>query len=76
MRGCFKTMKLISHRINTYYEYNGKFYIVTERKRLMIGDVFIDGRDYGIKIIEDEQDIIDMSYIAPELYVILEETTI
>lgn len=69
-------MKLISHRINTYYEYNGKFYIVTERKRLMIGDVFIDGRDYGIKIIEDEQDIIDMSYIAPELYVILEETTI
>jgi hypothetical protein len=69
-------MKLISHQIRTYYEYNGKFYTVTDRKRLMTGDVFLDCRDYGAKIIEDKQDIIDMSYVAPELYVILEETTI
>lgn len=69
-------MKLVSHQIHTYYEYNGKFYKVSERKNFRIGDVFIDGRDYGVKIIESEQDILDVSFMAPELYVILEEATI
>ena len=69
-------MKDITTHIKTYYRYNGKFYIVTERKRFMIGDIFIDGRDYGVKIIDDEQDIFDMSFIDPELYVVLEEVTI
>ena len=69
-------MKLVAHQIQTYYKYNGKFYTVSDRKDFRINDVFIDGRDYGVKVIESEQDIIDMSFTAPELYVILEETTI
>ena len=66
-------MKIVTYNIRTYYEYNGKVYNVSDRKMLRINDLFLDCRDYGAKIIEDEQDIIDMSYVAPELYVILEE---
>lgn len=69
-------MKLISHQIKTYYEYNGKFYSVSDRKDLRVNDIFIDGRDYGVKIVEDVQDLFDLAYMAPELYVILEEVTI
>ncbi len=69
-------MKLISHQIKTYYEYNGKFYSVSDRKDLRVNDIFIDGRDYGVKIVEDIQDLFDLAYMAPELYVILEEVTI
>jgi hypothetical protein len=59
-----------------HYEYNGKFYKASDRKTLRINDIFIDGRNYGVKIIEDEQDIFDMSFVDPELYLILEEATI
>lgn len=69
-------MKIVSDNITTYYKYNGKIYRVSDRKRFRIDDIFLDCRDYGAKIIEDKQDIVDMSYVAPELYVILEETTI
>ncbi len=69
-------MKNITDKISTYYKYNGKVYEVSDRKMFRVGDLFLDGRDYGAKIIEDEQDIIDMTYVAPELYVILEEATI
>ena len=68
-------MQLISHKITTCYEYNGKLYKVSNRKNFRINDIFIDGRDYGIKIIEDAQDILDLAYMASELYVILEEVT-
>lgn len=66
-------MKNITEKIIMYYRYDDRLYKVSDRKQFRIGDIFIDGRNYSVNIIEDEQDIIDMSYVAPELYVILEE---
>lgn len=39
-------------------------------------DIFIDGRDYCFKVIENEHDLIDVSFMAPEMYYILEEVTV
>lgn len=69
-------MKDVTSKIQTYYRYNGKFYMVSERKDFRLGDTFIDGRDYGVKMIEDVQDVLELAYMAPELYVILEEVTV
>ena len=69
-------MKDITTRIQTYYRYNGKFYTVSDRKDFRINDVFIDGRDYGVKIIESELDLVNVAYMAPELYCILEEVAV
>jgi hypothetical protein len=69
-------MHIITHQVDTLYRYNGKFYKISDRKRLEVNDIFIDGRDYNIKLVCSSQDIYDMSYVAPELYVILEEVTI
>lgn len=69
-------MKDITSQIQTYYRYNGKFYAVSNRKGFRLNDIFLDGRDYGVKIVETENDLINAVYIAPELYVILEETII
>jgi hypothetical protein len=69
-------MKIITHQIDTLYRYNNKFYKVSSRKNLFGGDIIIDGRDYNFKLMESSQDVFDMSFVAPELYVILEETTI
>ena len=69
-------MKNITNHIRTYYRYNGKFYVPTSRKVLHLNDIFLDCRDYGVKIVETEQDLIDTAYVAPELYVILEEAII
>ena len=69
-------MKDITNHILTCYRYNGKFYIASDRKNLRVNDIFIDGRDYGVKIVEDVQDLFDLAYMAPELYVILEEVTV
>lgn len=69
-------MKIITDKIRMCYSYNGKFYKVSDRKTLRVNDIFLDCRDYGVKTIEDEQDIFDMSYVDPDLYVILEETTV
>lgn len=69
-------MRDVTNKIKTLYRYNGKFYSISDRKNFRINDIFIDGRDYAVKIIEDEQDLFDLAYMAPELYVILEELTI
>jgi len=69
-------MKDITNRIQTYYNYNGKFYTVSNRKDFRLNDIFIDGRDYGVKVIDSTQDYIDVAFMAPELYVILEEVTV
>lgn len=69
-------MKDITNKTESYYRYNGKFYTVSRRTDFRINDVFFDGRNYSIKIIETEEDLMNASFIAPELYVILEETTI
>lgn len=69
-------MKNITSKTESYYRYNGKFYTVSRRTDFRINDVFFDGRNYSIKIIETEEDLVDAAYIAPELYVILEEVTI
>ena len=69
-------MRDVAGKIRTYYEYNGKFYTVSNRRNLRLNDMFIDGRDYGVKIIEAEKDLFSMSFVDPELYVILEEVTI
>lgn len=69
-------MKIITHQVETLYRYNGKFYKVSSKSMLEVGDVVIDGRDYNFKVMESNQDVIDMSYIAPELYYILEEVTV
>ncbi len=69
-------MRDITKHIQTYYRYNGKFYIITDRKDFRMHDIFIDGRDYGVKVVESEKDLIDVAFMAPELYVILEEVTV
>jgi hypothetical protein len=77
-------MQIITNNIQAYYrhdedlymKYNDKLYFVSERKGFHVHDVFIDLRDENFKIIETEQDLTSMSFIAPELYYILEETTI
>ena len=69
-------MKDITNQIHTYYRYNGKFYTISSRKEFRLNDIFLDGRDYGVKIIETENDLINAMCIAPELYVILKEVTI
>ena len=69
-------MKIITHQTNTLYRYNNKFYKVSSRSALEVGDIVIDGRDYNFKLMESDHDIFDMSFVAPELYCILEETTI
>lgn len=69
-------MKNITSKTQSYYGYNGKFYTVSRRTDFRINDVFFDGRDYGIKIVETENDLFDMSFVDPELYVILEEVTV
>ena len=69
-------MRDITNQIQTYYRYNGKFYTVSNRKEFHLGDIFIDGRDYGVKIINSEQDYVSVAYMAPELYCILEEATV
>ena len=69
-------MKDITNKILTCYRYNGKFYTVSSCRNLRLNDIFLDGRDYGVKIIESIDDLSEMSFIDPELYIILEEATI
>lgn len=57
----------------TIYKCDNKFYTLSERKHFKINDLFIDLRDYQYKVIESNDDIFDMSFVAPELYIILEE---
>ena len=57
------------------YKCDNKFYTLSDRKSFVINDLFFDIRDCQYKIIESHDDIVSMSYVAPELYVILEETT-
>jgi hypothetical protein len=68
--------KDITDKIETYYKYNRKFYKVSNRKCFRLNDIFLDCRDFGVKMIETENDLINAVCIAPELYVILEEVTI
>lgn len=58
----------------TLYKCDNKLYTLSGRKLLRINDIFIDLRDYQFKVIESVDDIVDMSFVAPELYIILDET--
>lgn len=69
-------MKIINNQVQTHYRYNGKFYVASERKEFKVHDIFIDGRDYCFKVIENERDLVDVAFMAPELYYILEEATV
>lgn len=69
-------MKDITSDVFTCYRHNGKFYTISNRRGLRLNDMFLDGRDYGVKIIESIDDLSEMSFINPELYVILEEFTV
>lgn len=77
-------MRVIDNQVQGYYEkhedlyirYNDKLYIVSNRKVFCTGDIFGDLRDGHIKIIESERDLIDASFMAPELYFILEKATV
>lgn len=68
-------MKIITNQTRTIYKYSGKYYQVSNKDKLDIMDIIIDGRDYNFKLIESNHDIFDMSFVAPELYCILEEVT-
>lgn len=68
-------MKTI-HNVNTFYQIDGRFYTAAQRKDFRMGDIWIDGRDYNVKQIEKPSDLITTAYMAPELYLILEEATI
>lgn len=72
----FQTMKDVTSLVEMCYSYNGKIYMASNRKDFRINDIFIDGRDYCVKVIEDTQDILELAYMAPELYVILKEVTV
>lgn len=69
-------MRIINNQVQTYYRYNGKFYVVSDRKSFRVGDIFIDGRDYCFKVIENDKDLFDVAFMAPELYFILEVATV
>lgn len=69
-------MRDITDKIQTYYRYNGKFYTISNRKDFRLNDIFLDGRDYGVKIVETENDLINAMCMAPELYIILKEVTV
>lgn len=73
--GAIKTMRTINN-VNTFYQVNGRFYTAAKRKEFRMGDIWIDGRDYNVKVIEKPSDLITTAYMAPELYIILEEATI
>ena len=73
--GDIKTMRTV-YNVNTYYQIDGRFYTAAKRKDLRMGDIFIDGRDYNAKVIEKPSDLISTAFMAPELYLILEEATI
>jgi len=57
----------------TLYKCDNKLYTLSGRKLLRINDIFIDLRDYQLKVIESVDDIVDMSFVDPELYIILKE---
>lgn len=57
----------------TLYKCDNKLYTLSGRKLLRINDIFIDLRDYQFKVIESVDDIVDMSFVDPELYIILKE---
>lgn len=69
-------MRDITDKIQTYYRYNGKFYTISNRKDFRLNDIFLDGRDYGVKIVETENDLINAMCMAPEFYIILKEATV
>ncbi len=69
-------MRIINTSMQVYYKLNDKFFMASDRKGFRMNDIFIDGRDYCIKMIDSDKDLIDVSYMAPELYVILEEATV
>lgn len=55
------------------YKCDNKFYTPSERKFFKINDLFFDIRDCQYKVIESHNDIIGMSFVDSELYIILEE---
>lgn len=63
----------ITSNLKVFYKCDNKFYTLSDRKIFAINDLFFDIRDCRYKIIESNKDILDMSYVAPELYIILEE---
>ena len=63
----------IASDTKTIYKCDNKFYTYSERKNFAINDLFIDLRDYQYKVIKSNDDIFDMAFVAPELYIILEE---
>ena len=54
-------------------QYNNKSYICSDRKKFIVGDIFFDRRCDEYRQIETEKDICNMSFTAPECYIILEE---
>ena len=69
-------MKIVNNVMQNYYKYDGKFYKASDRKTFKLNDIFLDGRDYCFKVIENDRDLTSVAFIDPELYVILEEVTI
>ena len=69
-------MKYINNLAKPGYMYNGIFYTQSKRKHFCINDIFIDIRDCCTKMIETEKDLFSMSFVDPELYVILEKTIV
>lgn len=63
----------IASEIKPFYKCENKFYTLSDRKHFQINDLFFDIRDCRYKIIESNHDIFDMSFVDPELYIILEE---
>ena len=63
----------IASNPKVFYKCDNKFYTLSDRKHFEINDLFFDIRDCQYKIIESYDDIVSMSYVAPDLYIILEE---
>ena len=73
-------MKAINDKdIYTIFIIKGKPYVYApyeEKNKCKIGDTFIDFRTGYFKTVENEQDLIDLSFVAPELYCSLREVNL
>lgn len=66
-------MKDITNKIATCCVYNDKFYTLSTRREPRLNDIFLDCKNYSVKIIETEADLITVASMQPEQYIILKE---
>lgn len=73
-------MKIIEEKaIYTMFIINGKPYIFApfeEKNNCKVGDIIIDFRTNYFKTIENEHDLFELSFLAPEMFCSLKEVNL